>query len=402
MITGVGLLSPIGNDPASASQALQHGRSGVRKMPEWSTIPGLHTQVGAPVLDFDEKSIPRAFRRSMGRVGLLAAAAAQQAVQQAKLEPDALRSGRIGISLGQTVGSPGAMESFFKTFATEGPRGLKSTTFLQMMGHSAAANLALMLGLTGRLWAPAAACASGSQAIGQGYETIRDGHQDAMICGGSEELHLTTAVTFDIVGGTSRTYNDSPSATPRPFDLKRDGLVVGEGAGVLVLEERERALARGAEVLGEVLGFATFCDGHHLSSPERAGMARTIALALASAGLSPDSIDYINGHGTGTEIGDPLEAAATADVFGDRVRFSSTKGHTGHTLAASGALEAIFCLSMIAEQFVAPTLNLENVDPACAGPRHLHEPERMKLSRVMSNNFAFGGVNTSLVFGAPE
>ncbi len=400
-ITGVGLLCPIGNSFEAVTAALKGGRSGVRHMTEWDSRSDLNTKVGAPVRDFDERSIPREYRRSMGRLALLAAAAVDQAVADAKLDKAALSSGRLGLSIGQTVGSPSALQTFFDTCRDEGFRALKSTTFLQLMNHSASANIALIHGVTGRVWAPASACASASQAIGQGYETVRDGYQDFMICGGSEELHTTTAAVFDIVGGTSRAFNDKPELTPRPFDRKRDGLVVGEAAAVVVLEEWESARKRSASIWGEVLGFATRCDGVHISAPAREGMARTMVEALESAGLSAQDIDYVKAHATGTPLGDATEAKATADVFADRVPVSTTKGHTGHTLAACGSMETIFCLAMMRHRFIAPTLNLEDVDPECAGIRHVREVEERTVSRVMANNFAFGGVNTSLVLGAP-
>jgi 3-oxoacyl-[acyl-carrier-protein] synthase II len=340
-VTGFGLLCPIGNSADEVLAALKGGQSGIRYMKDWDRFPDLNTKVGAQVRNFDEKSIPREYRRSMGRLALLAAAAVERAVADAKLDKDLLKSGRLGLSIGQTVGSPLALETFFETCRTEGFRGLKSTTFLQMMNHSAAANVALIHGISGRVWAPASACASSSQAIGQGYETIRDGYQDVMICGGSEELHATTAAVFDIVGGTSRAYNATPAQTPRPFDKSRDGLVVGEAAAVLVLEEWESARRRNVAIWGEIVGFATRCDGVHISAPARDGMARTMGEALKAAGLSAGDVQYVNAHATGTPLGDATEAKATVDVFGDRVPVSSTKGHTGHTLAACGSMEAI-------------------------------------------------------------
>ena len=401
-ITGMGLMSPIGDDLDQVVDALREGRSGVRAIPSWSGWPNLHTRVAATVNNLDEKAVPRESRRSMGRVALLAAAAAERALVHARLSREVLQSGRAGISIGQTVGSPAATELFFETLRTQGVRGLKSTTFFQLMSHSAAANLALMFKVTGRVWAPAAACASSSQAIGQAYETIRDGYQEVMLCGGAEELHVTTAATFDIVGGTSRAFNDTPAATPRPFDRRRDGLVVGEGAGVLILEDLSFAVRRGAQILGEVLGFSTQCDGEHMSVPARAGMARTMAACLESAGMRVEDVDYINAHATGTPVGDAVEAQATADIFGERVPVSSTKGFTGHTLAACGAIEAIFGVLMMRRGFLAPTLNLDDVDPACRGIRHVLETQESPVRRVLSNNFAFGGVNTSLMIGQPQ
>jgi 3-oxoacyl-[acyl-carrier-protein] synthase II len=401
VITGWGALTPIGNDAETISTALKTGRSGIREMTEWANRNDLATRVGGVVRDFDEKSIPREFRRSMGRVAMLAAEASKQALSQSRLPAELLGAGRVGLSIGQTVASPSATQTYFNTLHDEGARGLKSTTFLQMMSHSAAANVALMLKCKGRVWSPSAACASSSQAIGQGYETIREGHQDVMLCGGAEELHVTTAITFDIVGGTSRAFNASPTKTPRPFDAKRDGLAVAEGAGIVVLEEREHALKRGAEIHGEILGFATTCDGEHMSSPARSGMAQTMRLALDAAGLKPQDIGYVNAHATGTPMGDGIESQATMDVLGDKVPVSSTKGHTGHTLAGCGAIEAVFCLLMMQRGFLAPTLNLEEIAADCVGPNLLRETIERRVQRVMTNNFAFGGVNTSLILSAP-
>jgi 3-oxoacyl-[acyl-carrier-protein] synthase II len=397
VITGWGALSPIGNDADAISSALRTGRSGIRAMPEWNSWADLHTKVGGVVEGFDEKSIPREFRRSMSRVAMLAAEASKRALASSRLPPEALASGRVGISIGQTVAAPSSTQVYFDTLRAEGVRALKSTTFLQMMGHSAAANVALMLRCNGRVWSPNAACASSSQALGLGFETIAAGHQDVMLCGGSEELHATTAITFDIVQGTSRAFNDSPTKTPRPFDKRRDGLAVAEGAAVIVLEDREHALKRGAEIHGELIGFATTCDGEHMSSPSRAGMAKTMALALESAGLKASDIGYVNAHATATAAGDGVEAQATLEVLGAQVPVSSTKGHTGHTLAACGALETVFCLLMLQRGFLAPTLNLDEIAEDCLGPCLLREPVEKRVTHAMSNNFAFGGVNTSLI-----
>ena len=401
-ITGYGALSPIGNTPEGIATALEQGHSGIRAMPEWAHWADLHTRVGGVVEGIDERSIPREYRRSMGRVAILAALAARDAIAHSRLTAELLASNRVGLSIGQTVGSPSAMETYFDTLRDLGPRGLKSTTFLQLMSHSAATNVALMHQIKGRVWAPVAACASSSQAIGLGFETIRAGAQDVMLCGGSEELHSTTAITFDIVGGTSRAFNDRPKLTPRPFEKRRDGLVVAEGAGIVVLEGWEHAVARGVPIYGEILGFATTCDAAHMSSPDQVGMARTMALGLASAGLKPSDVGYVNAHATGTPTGDGVEAQATLQVMGDQIPISSTKGHTGHTLAACGALEVIFSLLMMERGFLAATLNLEEIADEAKGPLHLREVIHRKVTRAMSNNFAFGGINTSLIIAAPS
>jgi 3-oxoacyl-[acyl-carrier-protein] synthase II len=244
------------------------------------------------------------------------------------------------------------------------------------------------------------ACTSGSQSIGLAYEAIKDGRQDLMIAGGAEELTPTEAAVFDTLFATSVKNND-PTHSPRPFDKDRDGLVVGEGAGAAILEEREHALARGARILAEVIGFGTNCDGTHVTQPSAATMAQSMRLALADAGLSPDAIGYVNAHGTATEHGDIAETTATRAVFGRPVAISSLKSYMGHTLGACGVLESWMTLGMQKEGWVAPTLNLANVDPRCADLDYVQgEARPLRTEIVMSNNFAFGGINTSLIFRA--
>jgi 3-oxoacyl-[acyl-carrier-protein] synthase II len=268
------------------------------------------------------------------------------------------------------------------------------------MGHTVAANAALHLGITGRLVSPTSACASSAQSIGLGFEYVRYGLQDVMICGGAEELHAISAGTFDCVHAASKGYNDRPTETPRPFDADRDGLVVAEGAAALILEPLDRARQRGATVYAEILSYATCASGVHITAPSKESILRCIREALAGGGLEPRDIDYVNAHATATTIGDAMEAQGTFEAFGPDVPVSSTKGHTGHTLAASGGLEAIFCIQMMHEGFIAPTLNLARVSDDCVGPRLVRELTPARLTRVMTNSFAFGGVNASLVIGA--
>ncbi|HEV8321190.1 MAG TPA: beta-ketoacyl synthase N-terminal-like domain-containing protein, partial [Myxococcota bacterium] len=376
------------------------GRSGIGRVAAWDAVADLRPRVAGLVAGVDPKSIPRPLRRGMGTVAQYAALATQQAVAAARLGEAELRGGTVGLALGSTTGSPLAIGEFYKTVDTEGVRGLRSTDFLKCMSHTCAANVAVMLGLTGRVLSPNSACTSGAQAIGLSWELISAGMEDVMLAGGAEEVHYTTAATFDIVGAASHGFNDAPSRTPRPFDARRDGLVVAEGAGVLVLEEWERAVRRDATIYGEVLSFATTCDGEHMAQPAPAGMHGCMARALERGGLAPRDVDYINAHATGTDVGDPAEAEATRRLFGDAVPVSSSKGYTGHTLGACGAIESIFCLLMMRGGFLAPTLNLEEVDQACRGLRHVTEVVAARPRRVMNNNFAFGGINTSLVLGA--
>lgn len=400
VITGIGLVSPLGSDPKTVSGALRRGESGVVAMADWAEIDGLHARVAAPVAaEPDARAIPRNQRRGMGRQALFAAAAARAAVTDADLDGQLLSSGEVGIAIGSTAGSAQSLhDDFFgKVISQRSVRAVRSTAFLRIMGHTCAANVAMLLGLKGRVLAPASACTSGSQAIGAGYEALRAGEQRAMLCGGADEAHFTAAAVFDITHAASPGDPDHPQRSPRPFDAERDGLVVGEGSGVVVLERLDSARERGARIYGEILGYATNCDATHLSQPQPPAMVACMRRVLAAAGCAPDDVDYINAHATATLLGDRAEAEATAELFGDRVAVSSTKGHTGHTLGACGALETIFCLMMMHQRFIAPTRNLERVDPACSGIRHVREAQPLEIDVALNNNFAFGGVNTSLL-----
>jgi 3-oxoacyl-[acyl-carrier-protein] synthase II len=401
VVTGIGLTSPIGNDLRTVSEALRNNRHGIRQKPEWAAIRDFDTRLGADVQDLDLSRYPRKKARTMGRVGLLATYATEQAVNEAGLDEEVLRSGKVGLAYGSTHGSSSEFEGWCRTlFKNEGFRGLTSTTFLKFMSHTCAANLALYYGIRGRVISTCAACVSASQAIGYGYEAIKGGLEDVMICGGAEELHFSHAGVFDIMFATSRKYNDRPDASPRPFDADRDGLVVGEGAGTLVLETYERARARGAHIHAEILGYATNCDGTHVTSPSADGMASAMRLALRDAELSADRIQYVNAHATATEVGDIAESAAMHQVFGAKVPVSSTKGFTGHTLGACGAIEAAFCIAMMNEGWQAPNRTLDRVDPRCAPLDYIQgAPRQARMEITMSNNFAFGGLNTSLIFG---
>lgn len=403
VITGVGLSTPIGGGLDEVSSALREGRHGIQRCPEWSAIDGLQTRLVARVEDPALLTFPRKSTRSVGRLGLLALLATERAVEGARLDREGLRDGRHGVAYGSTHGSSEALEAFCrKVFTTNSLAGVSGAAYLKFMSHTAVANLAQHYGIRGRAVSTCAACVSGSVAVGTGFELVRAGVQDVMLCGGAEEAHFVPAAVFDTMFATSRAFNDRPELSPRPFDDARDGLVVGEGATTLVLEPLDRARARGATVLAEVLGYGASCDGTHVTAPDPEGMRLAMDLALRDAGLVPDDIDYVNAHATGTEVGDIAESAATAAVFGDRVPVSSTKGHTGHTLGACGAMELAFCLAMMRDGFIAPTRNLDRVDPRCAPLDYVMGPPRDFAPRVvMSNNFAFGGLNTSVILGAP-
>jgi 3-oxoacyl-[acyl-carrier-protein] synthase II len=401
VITGMGLATPIGNDMRAVSSALRSDRHGIRIKPEWGEIRDFDTRLAAEVVGLDLTSYPRKKSRTMGRVSLLATYATQQAVTDAGLDEETLASGKVGLAYGSTHGSSSELEGWCRTlFKNGGMTGLASTTYLKFMSHTCAANLALFYGIRGRVVTTCSACASASQAIGYGSEMVRAGLSEVMVCGGAEEMHFTHAGVFGIMFATSRAYNDRPAESPRPFDANRDGLVIGEGAGTLVLESYERARARGAHIHAEILGYGTNCDGTHVTSPSVGGMADAMRLALRDAGLSPDRIEYVNAHATATEIGDIAESLAMLEVLGSKVPVSSTKGFTAHTLGACGAIEAAFCVAMMNEGWLAPNRTLFQVDPRCAPLDYVgRSPRDVRTSIVMTNNFAFGGINTSLILG---
>ena len=400
VVTGMKGISPIGNDWPSIRARLGSYRNAVTKMKDWSGYDGLNTQLGAPAADFalSERYTTKA-TRCMGKVALMATRASELALIDAGLIDDPLlKSGRLGIAYGSSAGTPKAICDFGLMIDQKSTRGINATTYIKMMGHTAPVNLGVFLGVTGRILTTSSACTSGSQGIGYAFETIRFGRQVAMIAGGAEELCVTEAAVFDTLFATS-VRNDAAETTPRPFDAERDGLVLGEGAGTLILEELEHARARGATIYAEVVGFGTNSDGCHVTHPNPATMQIAMELALADAGLPGSAIGYINAHGTGTDHGDIAESQATARVFGSRVPISSLKSYMGHTLGACGALEAWISIEMMRAGWFAPTINLTKVDPHCANLDYIvNEGRERQCEYVMSNNFAFGGINTSLIF----
>ena len=310
-----------------------------------------------------------------------------------------MKSGRMGIAYGSCSGSIEANADFYTVLMNNEVRNVTSSTYIKMMAHTCAVNLSVHFGTTERLLPTGTACTSGSLAIGESYEAIAWGRQDLMIAGGAEEFSPTQVAVFDTLFATSRR-NDSPESTPRAFDSARDGLVIGDGAATLILEEREHALARGARILAEIVGFGTNTDGRHVTQPNSETQAVCIGLALESAGLSPADIGYVNAHGTATDLGDVAEGTALASVFGAcRPPVSTIKSYTGHTLGACGAIEAAMTIEMMRHGWFAPNLNLETPDPRCGEHDFITGPGRsFETEFAMSNNFAFGGVNTSLIF----
>ena len=398
VITGVGVVSPFGRGVESLMDGLLAGRSGVVRVPALGEITGMRTRVAALATGVDPLEIPRKFRRSMSNMSVFATLASRDAAAMGGLSAEQLGGGRLGVSIGSTTGSPQTMEEFFKDFGVDHSlERMKSTLFFHIMNHSCASNVAQTLGVTGRILAPAAACSTSCHAVGYAAEMIGLGKQDYMLCGGADEFHPLTSGTFDIMNAASLAFNDAPSSTPRPFDRDRDGIVCGEGSGILLLESLESALGRGAEILAEITGFATNSDPGSIANPNAACIADCMRLALADAGLEPCQVDYVNAHATATEQGDIAECTAIAGVFGSQTPTSSLKGHLGHAMAASGTLELAACIEMIRRGVLVPTLNLDNVDPLCAKVLHPKGVGRLRVDTVVKNNFALGGVNSSII-----
>lgn len=398
VITGIGATSALGDDWSSVSAALRAGQNRIKRIADFDQVEGLNTRLGAPV---DHFAVPahysRKALRSMGRGAVMAVRATEMALEQSGLAGDnALRNGRAGVSYGSCIGAPADVPALARVLTDRTTVDINASTYVRTMTHTSAVNIGLYFNMTGRIIPTASACTSGSQGIGYAYEAIKYGLQDVMVAGGSEEFSITQVAVFDTLFATSMR-NNNPELTPRPFDRDRDGLVIGEGACSLILESREHAIARGAKILGEIVGYGTNSDGTHITEPNAATMASAMQLALADAGLTPEQIVYVNAHGTATAKGDIAESQATASVLG-RVPISSLKSYIGHTLGACGALEAWMSLEMLRDGWFAPTLNLNNIDPACGDLDYITgEGRQLQGEYVMSNNFAFGGINTSLI-----
>jgi 3-oxoacyl-[acyl-carrier-protein] synthase II len=400
VVTGKGGVTALGEDWPTIRDRFERGETGVRCMPEWDFYQGLNTRLAAPVIGFDvESRYDRRKLRTMGPVARMAAYATERALGDAGLlDAPCLTSGRTGIAYGSSFGSPKPVIGFAELMTTGVSAKLSGTSYVQMMSHTAAVNIGIMFGITGRIVPTSSACTSGSQAIGYGYEMIRFGLQDRMIVGGAEELCATEAAVFDTLYATS-VRNDAPSTTPRPFDRDRDGLVIGEGAATLILEEREQAVARGASIHAEIVGFGTNSDGNHITQPAQKTMERALRLALEDARLPAAAIGIVNAHGTATDWGDVAESHATAAVLGDATPIHALKSYFGHSLGACGSIEAWLGIEMMKEGWFAATANLDHVDEKCAALDYIMgAPRRLEVEHLMSNNFAFGGINTSLVF----
>ena len=400
VITGIGIVSSLGNSVSAAFERLKTPKNCVKRSEDLLSYKGLQTCLWAPSGYVRPPEYTRKVIRTMSPVSEMALNATEQALAQAGLvgSPE-VKGGRMGVAYGSCSGGVMANLDFASILVNKEVRNVTSSTYIKMMPQTCAVNLSVRFGTTGRLIPTGTACTSGSLAIGDAYEAIRWGKQDLMIAGGAEEFSVTQVSVFDTLFSTSRR-NDAAETTPRAFDKNRDGLVIGDGAATLILEEREHALARGAKILAEVVGFGTNTDGRHVTQPNADTMAVALKLALEDAGLAPSGIGYVNAHGTATDLGDVAEGTAMSSVFvSAKPAVSTIKSYTGHTLGACGAIEAAMTIEMLNAGWFAPNLNLEDPDPRCGENDFITGMGRVfETEYAMSNNFAFGGVNTSLVF----
>lgn len=407
VITGGGMLTALGEKWADVLAKLKSGKNCIKYIKDWERFDKMNTRLACPY-ERELPVFPRKKIRGMGRVALLSLAATEQALKSAGLKitegenagdiVEELHNGRTGIAYGSCMGSMDSICDMFSMIQDNDTSKINSQTYIKCMPQTCAANLSVFYSLRGRIITTNTACTSGSQAIGYAYEAIKNGMQDIMIAGGAEELVPPDAAAFDAMGATA-IKNETPESEPKPFDAARDGLVIGEGAGTVILEDLEHAVKRGAHIFAEVAGFGTNCDGTHITNPNAQTMAQALKLALDDAGISPDQIDYVNAHGTSTHTGDIAESQATYSVFQRAVPISSTKSYIGHTLGACGCVEAWITVNMMNEGWFHPTVNLTQVDSECAPLDYIkNEGRKIEARYVMSNNFAFGGINTSLVF----
>lgn len=402
VITGIGAVTPIGTAADGLWTGLEARASAVREITRFDPTP-FKSRIAAQIPDFrpqDHLDAKRA--RRLDRFAQLAVTSARLALDDAGLVAPHEDPDRVGVMMGSALGGVAFAESQVPKYLAEGPRGLDASLALAVFAGAASCNIAIEFGFTGPNATNAMSCASGTIAVGEAFHVVRDGRADVMLAGGAEApLAPLTFAAFSIIRAMS-TRNDDPAHASRPFDAARDGFVMGEGAAVLVLEERRRAVARGAKIYAEVVGHAYTNDAYHMTAPRPDGRqaARAMRLALADGDVAPGEVGYINAHGSSTPLNDATETTAIKHVFGDhayRLTISGTKGYYGHALGASGAIEAAICALALARSWLPPTINLERPDPACdldCLPGH-GRPARP--AAVVSNSFGFGGINASLV-----
>jgi 3-oxoacyl-[acyl-carrier-protein] synthase II len=402
VVTGLGTITPLGNDVPTTWEALVAGHNGIGHITHFDASD-MAVRIAAEVKDFDAVAIfGRREARRTDRFALLALEAARQAIADAELEFDGLKQ-TTGVVIGTGIGGIVSLLKNYDVLKKSGPRRVSPFMIPMMMPNAAAAAVSIAYGLQGPVMSIASACTTGTHAIGEAAAMIRRGQADLMLCGGSEAaLHPLSVSAFKNMGALS-TRNDEPERASRPFDSERDGFIMGEGAGVLVLETPEHAQQRGARIYAELVGYGSTADASHITAPDEsgAGAALAMARALENAGLAPEAVDYINAHGTSTPLNDRMETKAIRQIFGPRadlLPISSTKSMTGHLMGAAGAVEAIACAKTLETGWVHPTINYENPDPECDLNYVPNQAQKLDPRVALSNSFGFGGHNGCLVF----
>ena len=403
VVTGLGSITPIGNNLEEYWQGLVEGRNGVGKVTLFDTAQ-YTSQIGAEVKGFDPHDyMEKKEAKKIDRFSQFGIAASKQAVADARLIINDLNADRVGVLIGTGVGGIKVIETQLETLLTKGPRRVSPFTIPSMIANMAAGLTAIHTGAKGPNSCTVTACAAGSHAIGDAFRLIQRGYADAMICGGTEAAITPLSYAGFCSAKALSTRNDDPATASRPFDVNRDGFVMGEGSGILLLEELEHAKKRDAKIYGEIVGYGMTCDAYHITSPvpEGLGATRAIELALKDANLAPETVSYINAHGTSTPANDPTETKAIKKALGKqayKVAISSTKSMTGHLLGGSGGIEAVATLMAIANKRVPPTINLENPDPECDLDYIPNQSRELDVAVALSNSFGFGGHNVTLAF----
>lgn len=404
VVTGLGLVTPLGIGIAKNWEAVVAGRSGITAISRFSDLEFFPTRIAGQVLDFRaEDFIESKEIKKMDLFMQYSVAAAGMALQDGAFKIDPEQAERVGVIIGVGLGGIETIEYYNKALLEGGPRKVSPFFIPKVISNLAPGQIAIRHGAKGVNWTTTSACASGNHAIGEAFHLIRRGLQDAMIAGGAEAAITPLGVSGFSAMRALSTRNDEPERASRPFDKDRDGFVMAEGSGVLILEEREKALKRGAKIYAEVIGYGANGDAYHMTapSPEGEGAARCMALALKDAGIPPQAVDYINAHGTSTEYNDINETQAIKKVFGERaykIPVSSTKSMTGHLLGAAGAVEGIYSVLALKEGIIPPTINYENPDPQCDLDYVPNRARKADIRVVLSNSFGFGGTNACVIF----
>ena len=403
VITGLGATTPIGNDLVSYWQGLLAGKSGVGPITLFDASKHT-TRIAAEVKGFDpHEFMERKDAKRMDRFSQFAVATSKQALADDQLEINELDAEQIGVMIGTGIGGLRVMEEQQEIYLSRGPGRCSPFMVPMMIANMAAGLTAIHTGAKGPNSCPVTACAAGSNAIGDAFRLVQQGYAQAMICGGTEAAITPLGVAGFASARALSVRNDEPLAASRPFDRDRDGFVIGEGCGILILETLDHAVSRGAKIYGEIIGYGMTCDAYHMTAPVPggAGAARCIQLALKDAGITPEQVSYVNAHGTSTPANDPTETQAIKTALGehaDQVAVSSTKSMTGHLLGGSGGIEGVAAAMTVAQDQVPPTINLENPDEGCDLDYVPKQARQMPVDVTLSNSFGFGGHNVTLVF----